>query len=241
MKMKYGATTVLISFLSLLSTAHAGPAKTLFDQSFSIPDSAAGDYVHATAPSKNQFTRIDTNNSGTWSVSGGRLSLAKTSSGNANIGRAVDMEGSPTQVLSFSVDLDFSFAVPEGTRLLTGSIGSDTTNDGNWLTYGLDAADGENTWVVVGDRTRTTFSGLQTLTVILNDSDGEITYTAPDGNSVVLSPDKWDLWVGKKRVLAGKSAANAELMPAQFTLGIYRDADKGIFAFDNVLVQSLSE
>lgn len=232
---------VAIGYLSIVISAHAVPAITLFDQSFSIPDGVVGDYVNAKTPSKNQFTLINSPSSGTWSVSEARLSLVKTAGGIANVQRAVDMEESPKKVLSFSVDLDFSFTVPEGTRLLTGSIGSDMTADGAWLVYGLDSASSESTWSVFGDRARNTFSGPQTLTIVLNSSDTEITYIAPDGESVMLSPNKWDLWVGKKGVFLGKSAVNPTLQPSQFGLGIGNDVGSGNFVFDNFRVQSISE
>lgn len=241
MKKRHREMTATIFCLAILTTAPPVFSATLFEQGFSVPDSVINDYVNATAPSKNQFTLINTNNSGTWSVSEGRLTLAKTGSGNAYVKRTVDLEECSTRVLSFSMDLDFTFAVPEGTRLLTGSIGSDTTADGAWLAYGIDAANGENTWMVFGDRQRNTFSGPQTLRIFLNGSDTGMTYTAPDGESVVLPPEKWDLWVGKTRAISGKSAMNATLKPAQFGFSINNDVEGGIFAFDNFHVQSISE
>lgn len=216
-------------------------AQVLFNQDFSSSNTVAN-YVNATTPTQNQFTNITTPVGSTWSISGGKLSLNQTVNGNAGVLRAIDMAGSPVGALSFSVNIDFSFTSALGTRLLTGSIGSNTGAQA-WMAYGIDSTGVANNWKIFGDPTATAYTGPQTLTIIANNSGATIAYTGPDSSAQSLIYGAIDLWVGNTRVFNDRtSGVNTTYALKQFGATVQNaGGGAGTYVFDNFNVQVVPE
>ena len=171
----------------------------LFEQDFSSSTNVA-DYIDDTAPTANQFTLI---NGATASVEVGRLKLIKEVGTGGNVRRWIDMEGSPVTAMSFAFDMELSFSEVADTRLYTGTIGEEGSGN-QWMAWGIDATGTDNEWKVTG--TTDAFTGVQTVTIFLNDSsESPINYADPAGDIQLLSTNSYDVWVGTNLVADGKT------------------------------------
>jgi hypothetical protein len=150
------------------------------------------------------------------------------------------MVGSAVGTLSFSFDVDFSFASTNNTRLVTGSVGSDLSAQ-TWMSYGIDSTGAANIWRVTGSTN--TFSGAQTLTFVMNDSGSAVTYTAPGGGAETVALGAYDLWVGNTKVFNDRiSGVNTSYDLKQFGMTVANlNGGAGTFAFDNFNAQAIPE
>jgi hypothetical protein len=239
MKIPSLALAVSLGLLSPVLVSSAS-AQVLFTQDFSSSSTVAN-YVNAATPTQNQFTLISTPTGSAWSISSGELLLTQTTNANAAIRRGIDMVGTPVGALSFSMDINFTFTSADNTRLLTGLIGSQSTTDA-WLSFGIDSTGTANTWNITSDATNT-FTGPQTLTLVMNDSGAPITYTAPDSSVQSLAFGAYDLWVGTTSVFLDRTAGvNTSFALNQFGMTVQNTAGgAGTFAFDNFNVVAVPE
>ena len=192
-------------------------AGTLFSQDFSS-STHAGDYVETTTPTKNQFTSIG----GAASIDAGRLKLVNVDGVADRVGRWVEMEGTPVGIMSFSYEMDLAFSEADNTRLLTGFIGQPLAGN-HWMDWGVDATGADNEWNVTG--TTNTFTGAQTVTIFLNDSDSNILYADPAAGTQSLATHSYDIWVGAVRVAAGRD-------------GVYVSPEKDLTTFSLDLMEA---
>ncbi|QHI69829.1 hypothetical protein [Tichowtungia aerotolerans] len=208
----------------------------LFEQDFSSSTNVA-DYIDDTAPTANQFTLI---NGATASVEDGRLKLIKDAGVGGNIRRWIDMEGSPVTAMSFAFDMELSFSEVADTRLFTGTIGEEGSGN-HWMAWGVEATGTDNEWKVTG--TTDAFTGVQTVTIFLNDSsESPISYTDPEGGTQLLAANSYDVWVGATQVADGKTDAfvHPEKDLKVFDLGLV-EAPSVAYYFDSFDVQKIPE
>ena len=207
------------------------PSPAFFSQNFSV-STDAGVYIDATTPSVNQFTEI---RGGETSIDAGRLKIVNEAGVPGAVKRWVDMEGTPAErmVLSFEMDLTIAGGYAANTRLITGSVGD---TNGIFKAWGIDATGVENEWNVTG--ITAAFTGPQTLTVFLNDSDVEFDYTDPSASTQVLAAHTVDIWVGTTQVVDGIANVQPEYDLKTFQLALM-SAPAATYCFDNFEVLEL--
>ena len=221
--------------LAVVVSAMAAQA-ALFTQDFSS-STTVGDYVHATTPTANQFTVI---NGAATSIEAGRLKIINAAGSGSNVKRWVDMEGTPVGGMSFSFEMELVFSEADGTRLYTATIGEPDSGN-NFMAWGINATGVENEWDVVGGISAK-FTGAQTVTIVLNDSDSAFDYTDPATGTQALASNSYDIWVGTTLVSDGKSGAyvHPENDLTAFDIGLTA-APAVTYYFDNFQVEAIPE
>ncbi|MDR6785550.1 hypothetical protein ABIE26_004260 [Pedobacter africanus] len=236
-----------------LANMLSGP---LFTQNF---DSSAtvSDYV-STLPGTDQFNSIGTTGPGTAvSINNGKLRFDRTASANYGyFSRTTDFAPLPS-VVQVSLEISTSFnavanentsavlqlgaGFVEGVNTLTGTPRENNALVHSRLGIFMGAVPGQFYLRSNPDNTvnSAAFAGSQKITWVINNSDVLIRYTTPAGSQDLLSPDKWDLWVGTTKVYDEKAA----LTPGQSLsdLKFAYTTSSGIIDLDDVVVSDLSD
>ncbi len=240
----------LLTIIGLAAATLAGVnAAVIFNQDFASGGTTAT-YVNASSPTTGQWNAISTSGAAkAWSIASNSLQFASTGGNGAFASRTTDFSPVPN-IMQFT----FTFNLTAGTTALTNafeiSVGSGfTTNNSQESNASVYAKFGINstatTGFVVRDITGSTngagtFSGLQTLTWVANNSGSSATYLAPDGSTESVANDKWDLWVGTSKQLNDRSVTTVSQTIADFKIG---SNASGTYTarFDDINIQSIPE
>lgn len=216
-------TLGLVCFLLL---SFSGQAQ-LFQQqfatnlaAFSNSNTANATYINA-SPSNSQLTYLGSSGtSSVISVASNKLTIARSGNG-WGFARGSAFAGTPTSLM---IRFDYSstgstaatssavvFAVGGGTTnssATTSITGSDTHTR---LAFNCTTTSGQFLVRDIGASLNgtTTFTGTQTVLLVVNNSGSIMTYLAPDGTYETVANDKFDVWVGNNRQFNDASATSA--------------------------------
>ena len=222
------------------------PRATYFSQDFSA-SSVVADYV-SIAPSSGQFNAIGTTGSlMAISVTDGKLQFSRTGSNAGSFSRTSDFAPIPT-TLKYSFELSVSgntAAQTTAAQLQVGSgfgVGNSAealTNVFARLGINWTATTGEwslrNIAVPVNGPN---FTGVQTVTWFINNSDAGLQYLAPDGSTEAVADNSADVWVGTTRVFEDVAATTPTQSLADikfvFTAGL------GTIQIDNIQITDIA-
>jgi Secretion system C-terminal sorting domain len=200
-----------ILFLSMaLCFTYNSVKAQLFTQDFSSSTTVA-DYVSAT-PNSGQFNAISpTAGNLTTTITDGALRFNRTASAGIYAFRNYTFSVKPTFV-QFKMDFDASTATvsnqnpanpaftvfigPSFSTALTGLTVPFVSRCGIYI---QNAAGDFKIGSVDGGTFIDTFSGKQTITIVVNSSGADQTYTAPDASTESIANGKMDIWVGTTR------------------------------------------
>lgn len=82
------------------------------------------------------------------------------------------------------------------------------------------------------------YAGEQQITLILNNSGGAKTYTAPDGSVQSVANDQWDLWVGNTREFMQGTCTNAHQKVENLKFSILSSIAEVLL--DDIVIKDLS-
>jgi len=191
-----------------LMAAAALPAQ-LFQQDFSASGTLS-DYISASSPTAGQWNAISTSGAGTTvGIVGNALQFVRTS----NLGsfsRTTDFSGPPTSMIC-KFDLTVSGNSVATTTAAVWQMGTNfgTANSAEAIAlvhsrFGLNisATAGQFSLRNIENGTNSsTFSGTQTITWVINNSGGTLTYLAPDGSQETVADDTADVWAGTAKAI----------------------------------------
>ena len=147
---------------------------------------------------------------GSASLIAGKLNLAKINAGNVAIARSTSMGLPSSGVIQFKFDFDCSAVAGSSTNgtpylALGRNINPTTVNilpDSNSyvkIKFNINNTTSGNFTIQnmvnsVAVNTTTTLSGTNTLVMVFNNTGSTANYTAPDGTTASVAPNKWDLY-----------------------------------------------
>ncbi len=171
-------------------------------------------YVSAT-PSNAQFTSIAATAGGTPATqysmvydSTGSLVMARIGGGNSALTRSVPFAGPPTSlVVKFDYNNMTYTGGSAGNNYINFNVGTTYPDDaagrpqGGFAKFGIGFAKPDSTWFVNNINSGTVsgagkYKSMQTITFVVNNSGGTLTYASPGGSTESVANQMWDLWVG---------------------------------------------
>lgn len=220
------------------------PKTALFAQDFSS-SSVVADYVSGT-PNAGQFNAIGTTGGGmVISISGGQLQYSRTAN-SGSFSRTADFTPTPT-TMKYAFDLTISGNTAAQTTAAVLQVGSGFgTGNTAEVNANVFSRIGVNWTVNAGEyslrniATSTNspnFSGTQTVTWFMNNSDASLSYFAPDGSTEPLADNTADLWIGTTRVFNDFAATT----PTQVLtdLKFVFNAGVGTIQIDNIHIEDI--
>ncbi|TZF86276.1 hypothetical protein FW774_04300 (plasmid) [Pedobacter sp. BS3] len=252
-----------VLFIVLLCIITGSQAQVFFNQDFSS-STILTDYA-STTPSANQFDAIGVaaGSSGlgvTAAIDNSKFHIVKTLAGSANgtayFVRTTDMNIA-TQFVSVSFKLSISNFSATGNSQAQFFFGNNyAVNEtqetaSNFARLGINYATGgafQMRDVSGGNGNGAgTFTGEQTITLILNATPDSRKYTAPDNNEYIIASGKWNVWVGTQkqftndisRINAGATLSNFKFI-ATGNPATYDIDDIVMTALDGTLPVSLT-
>ena len=240
--------TILVWLVLLVYSAEA----QIFKQDFSTSNFVA-DYI-GSSPNSGQFNDIATNGTNfLTSITNQALRFDRSGNGTLYAFRNILFEKNP-RFVQFKLDFEASkhelnknniFAVFVGANFTSTSIGS----SGNYASrFGISTVDKEGDFRIstidnIGGAPRTSvFSGKQTLTFIVNNTQEQQTYTAPNGTSETIATGKMDVWIGDTRGINDFSLKNTTSPKGDingFKIQATSSTGTGVFDFDNIEMTDL--
>jgi hypothetical protein len=228
-------------FTLLLLTSQVGLATphVLFQQDFTS-SSTVSSYV-ATSPSTGQFNAITAGTGTSVSIASGSLKYTRTS-GTATFTRSTDISPVPptlsyqftvtvtngtatTRAAEFQIGSGFTTANSlAGASSCYGRLGLDISGSGSFTLRNMSG--------LTGTPYAGSFSGTQTVTWVLNNSGGSISYLNPSGGTTTLGNDKMDVYVGTTLVFDELSATTPNLSMTDLKFGF--TAGSGDIALDDL-------
>lgn len=238
--------TLLILAACLFVMGNTADAQ-LFQQDFSS-STTVSNYTNA-SPTNGQFNGITTSGAGTVlsinTTGSNKLRFARTGNAGAYT-RTTDFSPTPSSLM-YRFDITMSGNSSATTTAATFQVGSGFTSSNTAETgtnvhsrLGLNVGGtaGQFSLRDIGAGTNTTtYSGTQTVTWVINNSGGSITYKAPDGTFETLADDRFDLWVGNTKEFndANAQTASQTLTDIKFVMnGGVANVD-----FDNFLIDPI--
>jgi hypothetical protein len=85
----------------------------------------------------------------------------------------------------------------------------------------------------------TTFTGLQNVFFVVNNTGTTFTYTAPNAASQTVANDPWDLWIGTSQQFNDRAATTPSISPTDFKM--IWSGGTGTIQFDNFSVTAIPE
>ncbi len=210
---------ISLATLLLLGSFLKSNAQYLFLQDFNSSSSIT-DYVHATLPDNTRFNSIGSSGPGTVaSITNSKLRFNRTGANIGSFSRTTDFSPVPA-VMQYQFDLEVSGNSTAQTTAAVFQAGSGfgTSNNAEQnslinskigVNIGSNANEFSLKEITAGGSTSATFTGMQTITWIINHSPAGISYTAPNGSAETLAADKFDLWVGASKVFDDKTVTTA--------------------------------
>jgi hypothetical protein len=203
-----------------------------------------GTYANS-SPSNAQFTALASSGTGmNISVSGGTLNFVRT----ANSGAFVRNVAFSPLPLALHVQFDLNVTTTTSTtNVATMYFGVNQTNNNSTpantdvhtrLAFNFVNANQFRLRDVAASTNGTNvYSGVQTVRLIINNSGGTLTYTAPNGAQATVANDSWDAWVGNTIEINEGAATTASVSLSQIKF-LFAGAS-GTMNFDNLIVQPL--
>lgn len=217
----------------------------LLQQDFSS-STVVSSYVSAT-PGNGQFDAISTSGAGTVvsinTTGSNKLRFARSGANAGAYSRTTDFSPVPSSMM-YRFDLTVSGNSVAQTTAAVWQVGSGfgTTNAAE-ANANVHSRIGLNWTATTGqfsirNLTSSTnsanYSGTQTITWVINNSGGSLTYKAPDGSYESLGDDKADIWIGSVRELdeIGATTITQPLTDLKFAIS----AGTGNVDIDNILI-----
>src|SRR5690606_18590591 len=213
----------------------------LFIQDFES-STVLSDY-YSTVPGINQFNSIKANGTTIAEIADGSLRLTRADSSSCGFYRNTDFIPVP-KIIQYTFDIEVSgnsagqttaATFYAGSGLASGvSLESDKKKIHSRFGINLGSNPGEFSVRQISGSSGKTYSGRQTLTWVVNNSDVPFSYTGPDGSTEIAAPDTWDLWIGTFKELNDKSAetGDQELKNFKFVF----TAGSATIDIDNIII-----
>jgi len=213
----------------------------LFIQDFES-STVLSDY-YSTVPGINQFNSIKANGTTIAEIADGSLRLTRADSSSCGFYRNTDFIPVP-KIIQYTFDIEVSgnsagqttaATFYAGSGLASGvSLESDKKKIHSRFGINLGSNPGEFSVRQISGSSGKTYSGRQTLTWVVNNSDVPFSYTGPDGSTEIAAPDTWDLWIGTFKELNDKSAetGDQELKNFKFVF----TAGSAAIDIDNIII-----
>jgi hypothetical protein len=226
---------------------------TYFEQDF-VANTTLTSYVSPTAPSNKQFTELASTTGFTYSVTNGRLQIAKsgTTVANTQFSRAIDFTSVPN---SMYCQFNFGVNTPVATNKTNAVVlnfGGSTIIDGASVPLNADVYAKLNFNLIAGGATfqlndgstnSANFTGNQNITFVMNNTGASFTYIAPDGTNEILGNDLFDVWVGTTKVFNDRPVVTGTQTIRRFKFNIANDAavaNTPTVSFDNFLMRDVT-
>lgn len=222
------------------------PTAIYFSQDFSA-STVVADYV-SIAPSSGQFNAIGTTGSlMAISVTDGKLQFSRTGGNSGSFSRTSDFSPIP-MTLKYSFELSVSGNTAPQTTAAQLQLGSGfgVGNSAEVLTnvfarLGINWTATTGEWSlrnIAAPVNSPNFTGSQTVTWFINNSDAGLQYLAPDGTTDSLVDNSADVWVGTTRVFDDVAATTPTQSLADlkfvFTAGL------GTIQIDNIQITDIA-
>lgn len=192
----------------------------LLQQDFSSSTTVSS-YVNAT-PSNGQFNSISTSGAGTVlsinTTGSNKLRFARSGTNAGSYARTTDFSPTPVSLM-YRFDLTVSANSSATTTAAMWQIGSGfgtaNSTEANASTHsrlGLNVTATAGQFSLrdmVNSVNTANFSGTQTVTWVINNSGGLLSYQAPDGTEESIGNDSFDLWVGTTKAFDNKPSQTA--------------------------------
>lgn len=244
---------LLYCFILLNLTVLSAKAQTTYFQQNFDTGNPISQYINSGSPGIGQFNGI-AGPSGSATIVNGTLQFDRqTDKTTGHFSRTTDLTPTPT-----SLYIQFDFEVVSATTLAGNScllfyVGnsfsngvSNPSNADTYARFGM-VFTGVGYGFAVrnipsggGGGNSATFTGKQTLTLVLNNTGYTITYLQPGGGTKKLSDDHYDLWVGTNRVFSDQPVLTPGQSMTDFKLRIDDDVYAATFQFDNFLMRDVS-
>lgn len=235
-----------MNFKSTLLILLLGGASTqvkaqLFSQNFDKADKLSK-YVSG-KPDAGQLNIAQAEDPNTVSVDKGKLKLSRTGPGGRPFIVRTTPLGSKTEFVQFSFKLQAKASGDATAYLAIGNdfndqaLPDDAQKVGVRLIFKL-LSDGftvRNTHEKVDGTGK--FTGEQQVTLVLNRSGKDQTYTAPDGSKQTLANQKWDMWVGNKQEFKDAYFTNPAQPLANFKFSFL--SSLGELSLDDMLIKDV--
>lgn len=221
------------------------PSTTYFSQDFSA-STVVADYA-SIAPNMGQFNAISSTGAGmTISINGGQLQYSRTANSGA-FSRTSDFAPTPA-TMRYSFDLTVAGNTTAQTTAAVFQVGggfgvsnSAEVNANVFSRVGVNFTATNGQWSlrdIQGAVNTPNFTGTQTVTWFLNNSDAALNYLAPDGSSDTLADNTADLWIGTTRVFNDFAATT----PTQTLTDIkfVFTAGTGTIQIDNIQISDIA-
>jgi hypothetical protein len=226
---------------------------TYFEQDF-VANTTLTSYVSPAAPSNKQFTELASTTGFTYSVTNGRLQIAKslTTAANTQFSRAIDFTSVPNSIYcQFNFGVNTAVATNK-TNAVVLNFGGSTIINGASVPLNADVyaklnfnliAGGLTFQVNDGTNNSANFTGNQDITFVMNNTGASFTYTAPDGTNEILGNDLFDVWVGTTKVFNDRPVITPTQTIRRFKFNIANDAavaNTPTVSFDNFLMRDVA-
>ncbi|MFO1500671.1 MAG: hypothetical protein U1G07_20185 [Verrucomicrobiota bacterium] len=239
----------ILTITGILAGHQSVLGNIIFSQDFSsFPNGPIAQYVSAT-PTSGQWNTLSASGSGTSiTVANGGLTVTRGTSGGSGFSRTTDFTPTPESLMfKFSFSLNQSTA-PADTAAVW-QVGSGFSSDPSSAEPGanvhsqfaLRITDTKGSFTLRDPKSgnqSSVYTGGFPITWVINNSAGPLEYTAPNGTSQTVGQDRWDLWYGGSRVLAGQQAETPgqSLSDIKFAFA----SGSGAVTLDNISINNLS-
>ncbi|MFN8308372.1 MAG: YDG domain-containing protein [Chitinophagales bacterium] len=215
---------------------------------FSNASMSSATYINA-SPSNSQFTSVtSTGASATISVASNKMTFARTGNGWSFV-RGGAFSGPPGSLM---IRFDYSnsassgattsavvFGVGGGTSVTTTAASLTNADVHSRLAFNCTANATEFVVRDIAGSTNgaTTFTGTQTVIMVINNSGAAMTYRAPDGTQESVADDKFDVWVGTSKQLDDRSATTTSQTLSYFKC--FNSSGSNTVNFTNMLMDPI--
>jgi hypothetical protein len=242
---KFGFLSCVLFALVFCATG----AQAQFTQTFSSSNNV-NDYVDTSPPAgPNLFDNIKTTGTDQATIVNGMLCLGRTGANRSSVKRSTDISAPPLSAVQFRFDIEVSNNTATATDSVRVQLGSGFSATANVLeadseVYGQFAFDFTSTGgfqvrdVTNGTVNSTVFTGLQTITWVLNNTGGPITYSAPNGMNVNLANDTADIWVGTTQVFSNVAVQTPTQVMTDFQIFWQAGSDDTLLKLDNINIDA---
>ena len=235
-------------FLSLILSNLFNAQVTVFNQNFNSSTTLSS-YIGNGLPEQNQFSDISTGNANfTTTINNSSLRFHRTNTGTMYAYRNFDFSTNP-RFVELKLDFEASNHELNKNNVFTIFLGSDFTEASTGSSSNFASRFGISTLAREGEFRLSTidniggapnspvFSGKQTIRFIVNNTNQNQNYTAPDGSNELIAAGKMDIWIGTTRGIHNFSLKNTEAPKADisgFKIQATSKTGNGVFDFDNI-------
>jgi hypothetical protein len=178
------------------------------------------------------------------------LEGTRTATNTGEFSRTTDLATSLGGIYQFSINV--TSLTGAGTSSLVFQVGSNFTtlnsaetnaNTHSRFSINLLTTPTANSYMFRDINTSTngtnTFTGMENVFFVVNNTGSTFTYTAPDASSQMVANDTWDLWVGTTQQFNDRAATTGTISPTDFKMTW--SAGAGTIQFDNFSITAILE